>query len=251
MSVIRARKLRKVCRRRSESFGVSRTKGPLPCTVPTTAIAESRQMAAEDSCWPNRKAIQTRNGVQRNVQGSPLIRAWKKTPKTVPAVAMSKTRYAKCRGHGSAQNSAIQSETHNVPSFFEDVPAVGETHDEEGGEECFKSVACGNADRGEDRPCCGQIDEKGPYENRGPEAQTERHQGGNPDPRWWPYGCGARMDGGQTEAQLCRDHVGRADCHALHEGLPIALTRHAVLQTSSRTVKTCQLSANAACTVEG
>src|ERR1700682_3849540 len=91
MRVIKAMTPRKDCRRRSESFGVSRTKGPLPCTVPTTAIAESSQRAAEDSRWPKRKALQTRNGVQRNVQGSPLTRAWRKTPKTIPAVIVSET----------------------------------------------------------------------------------------------------------------------------------------------------------------
>src|SRR3981189_754795 len=89
MSVVKAMTPRKDCRRRSDSFGVSRTKGPLPCTVPTTAMAESRQMAAEDSRWPKRKAAQTRNGVQRNVQGSPFTRAWKKTQKTVPAVIIN------------------------------------------------------------------------------------------------------------------------------------------------------------------
>src|SRR5260370_12294009 len=91
MRVIKAMTPRKDCKRRSESFGVSRKKGPLPCTVPTTAITESRQRVAEDSRWPKRNAVQTRNGVQRNVQGSPFTRARKKTPTTTPPVIISET----------------------------------------------------------------------------------------------------------------------------------------------------------------
>src|SRR4029077_3207260 len=55
-------------------------------------MAESRQMAAEDSRWPNRKAVQTRNGVHRNVQGSPFTLDGKNTPKIVQAAALSDPR---------------------------------------------------------------------------------------------------------------------------------------------------------------
>src|SRR5437773_8937064 len=71
----------------NESLGDGRANGPQPCFVPTTAIAHTRQMIAEASRGPKRKATHTRNGVQRNVQGSFLTAECNNGPKTIPEMS--------------------------------------------------------------------------------------------------------------------------------------------------------------------
>ena len=53
----------------SDSFGVYRTKGPRPCSVPQFASTESSATHVAASRGPNRNAATTSGGMQRNSRG--------------------------------------------------------------------------------------------------------------------------------------------------------------------------------------
>ena len=57
------------CKKMSDSFCESLTKGPWPCSVPQIAIPESTQVTVTVSRSPSRNAAQISGGMHRNESG--------------------------------------------------------------------------------------------------------------------------------------------------------------------------------------
>src|SRR5262249_18560107 len=84
--------LMKDCRRISDSFLVAEVNGPMPLSVPQTAMAEKIAIAAEVSLCGKRNAMSTRIGTVRNSSDSFGMIEWKRTPNTMRLTATSDVR---------------------------------------------------------------------------------------------------------------------------------------------------------------
>lgn len=87
-----------------DSFGESRTKGPYPLSVPHRATAASSVVTVAVSRGPNRKAAQTRIGVQRKSSGNRLLSVGSQPPNTT----MPTSRSAASRPASSAVSPQVQ-----------------------------------------------------------------------------------------------------------------------------------------------
>src|SRR5439155_927175 len=153
----------------SDSFGVYRTKGPRPCSVPQVAITESSATHVAASRRPNRNAATTSGGTRTDSRGQ-------------------------APGHGG-------------PRPVEGLQSVREPPHEEGAEEPLERVTTADAERRPARPRRRDVHQERAQEQGGPNPVAEQQRRGQRDARRRPHRRRARVDERQRQPELPGEEV--------------------------------------------